>query len=81
MNEPVVLSAIKIVIPLALFIMAVSSKRITAIAVNTVREELRKKSLYFILIFGIFFILLSGFVSRYQPGREQESGSAGSVFR
>lgn len=55
---------------LALFAAGASVKRVRAIAVNCVREELRKKILYFLVLFGIIVIVASRAVSKVQPGRE-----------
>ncbi|NQT82828.1 ABC transporter permease [bacterium] len=65
---------------LALFAAGASSRRVKAIAVNTIREELRKKILYFLVLFGIIFMAASGAISKVQPGREGEAVAQMGLF-
>lgn len=65
---------------LALFVAGSASKRAIAIALNTMREELRKKILYFLILFAIIFIGVSGAVSKVQPGREGEAVAQTGLF-
>ena len=65
---------------LVLFAVGASLKKVRAIALNTLREELRKKILYFLVLFGILFIAASGAVSRVQPGREGEAVAQMGLF-
>ncbi|MCK5548618.1 MAG: ABC transporter permease [Thermoplasmata archaeon] len=45
-------------------------RRICAIARNSVKEEVRKKTLYILVIFAVGFILSSGAISRVRVGHE-----------
>ncbi len=65
---------------LGLFVAGSVSNGVRAIARNTMREELRKKILYFLIIFGILFISTSGALSRIQPGREGEAVAQTALF-
>ncbi len=55
---------------LALAAAGASVKRVRAIALNCMREELRKKVLYFFVLFAIIFIVASRGITGVQPGRE-----------
>jgi ABC-type transport system involved in multi-copper enzyme maturation permease subunit len=65
---------------LVLFGLGAASGKVRAIGLNTVREELRKKILYFLVLFGIIFIVSSGAISKVQPGREGEAVAQTGVF-
>jgi ABC-type transport system involved in multi-copper enzyme maturation permease subunit len=65
---------------LALFVAGAASKKVMAIALNTVKEEVRKKILYFLVLFGIIFLAVSGAMSRVQPGREGEAAAEAGLF-
>lgn len=65
---------------LAMFAASAASKKVRAIALNTLREELRKKTLYFLILFGIVFIAASGAISKVQPGREGEAVAQSALF-
>jgi ABC-type transport system involved in multi-copper enzyme maturation permease subunit len=65
---------------LGLLVVACASKRVLAIAFNTMREELRKKILYFLVLFGVILISVSGAISRVQPGREGPAVAQTALF-
>ncbi len=65
---------------LVLFVLGGASVRVRAIALNTIREELRKKILYFLVLFGIIFVAASGAISTIQPGREGEAITQTGLF-
>ena len=65
---------------LALFAAGASSRKVRAIALNCVREELRKRILYFLVLFGIIFIFASRAISRVQPGREGQAVAQMGLF-
>ena len=67
-------------ISLALFAAGAASRKVRAIAFNTVREELRKKTLYFLILFAIILISVSGAVSKVQPGREAQAVAQMGLF-
>ncbi len=65
---------------LTLFAAGASLKTVRAIAFNTIREELRKKILFFLVLFGIVFIVASGAISKVQPGREGQAVAQAGLF-
>jgi len=65
---------------LVLFAAGGSLRSVRAIALNTIKEELRKKILFFLVLFGIIFIAASGAVSKVQPGREGEAVAQMGLF-
>ncbi len=65
---------------LALFVLGAASKKVLAIALNTMREELRKKILFFLVLFAIIFIAASGAMSKVQPGREGQAAAQAGLF-
>jgi ABC-type transport system involved in multi-copper enzyme maturation permease subunit len=65
---------------LVLFVAGSASRRALAIALNTMREELRKKILYFLILFAIIFIGASGAMSKVEPGREGEAVAQTGLF-
>jgi len=65
---------------LALFVVGASSRKVLAIALNTIKEELRKKILYLLVLFGVIFLAASSAMSKVQPGREGEAAAEAGLF-
>lgn len=65
---------------LALFVAGAASAKVRTIALNSIREEVRKKILYFLILFGIIFMTASGAISKVQPGREAEAVAQLGLF-
>jgi ABC-type transport system involved in multi-copper enzyme maturation permease subunit len=67
-------------VSLALLTAGALSRKVLAITLNTMREELRKKILYFLVLFAVIFIASSGAAAKVQPGREGEAVVQAGLF-
>jgi ABC-type transport system involved in multi-copper enzyme maturation permease subunit len=67
-------------VSLALLTAGALSRKVLAITLNTMREELRKKVLYFLVLFAVVFIAFSGAAAKVQPGREGEAVAQAALF-
>lgn len=67
-------------IALGLLAAGATSGKVLAITLNTMREELRKKILYFLVLFAVILIASSGAAAKVQPGREGEAVIQAGLF-
>ena len=67
-------------VALGLLVAGGTSRKVLAITLNTMREELRKKILYFLVLFAVILIASSGAAAKVQPGREGEAIVQAGLF-